>query len=31
MDWSIEIPSDEHMNHLKEIVESYGITTQIGG
>lgn len=31
MDWSIEIPSDEHMKHLKEIVESYGITTQIGG
>lgn len=31
MDWSIEIPSDEHMNHLKDIVESYGITVQIGG
>lgn len=31
MDWSIEIPSDEHMNHLKEIVESYGLTVQIGG
>lgn len=31
MDWSIDIPSDEHMNHLKEIVESYGIATQIGG
>lgn len=31
MDWSIDVPSDAHMNHLKEIVEKYGITTQIGG
>ncbi len=31
MNWSIEIPSDEHMNHLKKIMESYGIMTQIGG
>lgn len=31
MDLSIEVPSDERMNHLKEIVETYGITTQIGG
>ena len=31
MDWSIEIPSDAHMRHLKEIVESFGVKAQIGG
>lgn len=31
IDWSIEIPSDEHMSELKAIVESYGIQAQIGG
>ncbi|MCC8059809.1 MAG: glycyl-radical enzyme activating protein [Clostridiales bacterium] len=31
IDWSIDIPSDEHMEHLKSIVEKYGIPTQIGG
>ncbi len=31
MDMSINVPSDEHMNHLKEIVEKYGLTVQIGG
>lgn len=31
MDWSIDVPSDEHMNHLKKIVEKYGLTAQIGG
>ncbi len=31
MDWSIEPPSDEHMEHLKNIVEKYGLTVQIGG
>lgn len=31
MDMSIDVPSDEHMEHLKELVEAYGITTQIGG
>ena len=31
MDMSVEIPSEEHMQHLKKIVESYGLTTQIGG
>lgn len=31
MDWSIDVPSDAHMNHLKEIVEKYGLTVQIGG
>jgi len=30
-DFSIEIPSDEHMQHLKEIAESFGLKTQIGG
>lgn len=31
MDMSIEVPSDEHMQHLKSIVESYGLKSQIGG
>jgi len=31
MDMSIDVPSDEHMNHLKDIVEKYGLTVQIGG
>lgn len=31
MDFSIEIPTEEHMQHLKAIVESYGLTAQIGG
>lgn len=31
IDWSIQIPSDEHMNALKAIVESYGLQAQIGG
>lgn len=31
MNMSIEIPSDGHMKHLKELVESYGLDTQIGG
>lgn len=31
MDFSIDIPSDEHMQHLKAIVESYGLKAQIGG
>ena len=31
MDWSIDIPSDEHMEHLKAIVESFGLQSQIGG
>lgn len=31
MDWSLDIPSEESMNHLKEIVERYGIQVQIGG
>lgn len=31
MDWSMELPSDEHMNHLKSIVEKYGLQCQIGG
>jgi len=31
MDLSIEIPSDEHMQHLKSMVESFGLQTQIGG
>lgn len=31
MNWSIDIPSDEHMQHLKEIVESFGLKAQIGG
>ena len=31
MDLSMEIPSDDHMQHLKEIVENYNLETQIGG
>ena len=31
MDMSIEVPSDEHMQHLKALVESYGLTAQVGG
>ena len=31
MDMSIDIPSDEHMQHLKSIVESFGLKSQIGG
>ena len=31
MNFSIEIPSDEHMQHLKAIVERYGLKAQIGG
>ena len=31
IDWSIEIPSDEHMNRLKAIEEGYGLQGQIGG
>ena len=31
MDWSIDIPSDEYMQELKELVESYGLTAQVGG
>ena len=31
MDWSIEIPTDEYMQELKALVESYGLTAQIGG
>lgn len=31
MDLTIDIPSDEHMQHLKGIVEAYGLTCQIGG
>ncbi|MBR3396953.1 MAG: glycyl-radical enzyme activating protein [Lachnospiraceae bacterium] len=27
----IEVPSDEHMQHLKSIVESFGLASQIGG
>lgn len=31
MDLSIDVPSDEHMQHLKQIVESFGLFCQIGG
>ena len=31
IDWSIEIPSDEHMNELKALVESFGLQAQVGG
>lgn len=31
INWSIEIPSDEHMNELKAIVESHGLPAQVGG
>ena len=30
-DMSIKVPSDEHMQNLKALIESYGIQTQIGG
>jgi hypothetical protein len=28
---TIEIPSDEHMQHLQEITGSFGLQSQIGG
>lgn len=31
MDMSIEVPQDDHMQHLKAIAESFGVETQIGG
>ncbi|MCD7867719.1 MAG: glycyl-radical enzyme activating protein [Clostridiales bacterium] len=31
MDWSMELPSDEHMENLKTLVEGFGLTAQIGG
>lgn len=31
MNFSIDIPDNSHMNHLKELVESYGLKAQIGG
>ena len=31
INWGIEIPSEEHMQHLLSIVESYGLKAQIGG
>lgn len=31
MDFSIDIPSDDHMQMLKAIVERFGLETQIGG
>lgn len=31
MNFSIQIPSDEHMQELKAIVESFGLHAQIGG
>lgn len=31
MDLSIQVPSDEHMEQLKAIVESFGLYCQIGG
>ncbi len=31
MDLSVNVPSDEHMQELKRIVESYGLCCQIGG
>ena len=31
MDLTIDVPSKEHMNALKELVESFGIQAQIGG
>ncbi len=31
MDFSIDIPSDEHMQHLLRIVEGFGLKGQIGG
>ena len=31
MDLSIEVPSDEHMQWLLEIVKNFGLDGQIGG
>ena len=31
MNFSIDIPTDEHMKHLKAIVEGFGLASQIGG
>lgn len=31
MNMSIEVPSDAHMQHLRAIVEGFGLTCQIGG
>ena len=31
MNMGIEVPSDEHMQGLKSIVESFGLKSQIGG
>ena len=31
MDLSIQVPSEEHMEHLKGIAESFGLCCQIGG
>ncbi|MBQ1311639.1 MAG: glycyl-radical enzyme activating protein [Blautia sp.] len=31
INWSIEIPTEEYMLELKELVEKYGLTAQIGG
>ncbi|MBQ8026359.1 MAG: glycyl-radical enzyme activating protein [Oscillospiraceae bacterium] len=31
MDLSIPVPSDEHMQHLLELVQSFGLTGQVGG
>lgn len=31
MNFSIDVPSNEHMQHLKSIVEAHGIYCQIGG
>ena len=31
MDMSIEVPSDEHMQELLEIVKRFGLNGQIGG
>jgi len=31
MDLSIEVPDDAHMQHLREIAESYGLQAQVGG
>ena len=31
MNFSIEPPTDEHMEHLKKLVEEYGLQAQIGG
>lgn len=31
MNFSIEVPNNAHMKHLKELVESFGLKSQIGG